>query len=124
MAEETQEQRPAGALAADMLGRSTGVVVFAVGIVLLVMVFVWAYQLFNGIEHYIDTIGAHQVASTAAGHNSSPNPGTVAGSRSLAQVTAIIGLKIAAIFALGYCASLMAGKGVQMVAAHRGKPTE
>lgn len=125
MAEDTQEERPpAGTRAVDAIGGSTGVIVFVVGIVLLALVFVWAYRLFNGIEGYIDTVAPTQVASSAGGENDGPNPGAPARGRTLAQVAAIIGLQIAAIFALGYCASLIATKGIQMAAAHRGKRTE
>ncbi|MFQ6130697.1 MAG: hypothetical protein ACE5R4_01535 [Armatimonadota bacterium] len=125
MAEETHEQQPAaGTPAVDIFGRSTGILVFVVGIALLVLVFFWAYQLFNNIEQHIDTVAPTQVASSSEGSDSPPNPGHAASGRTLAQVAAIIGLKIAAIFALGYCASLVAGKGIQMTAAHRGKRSE
>ncbi len=120
MHDESRDAGRAPGAAADALGRVVGLLVFLAGIVLLVVVFVWAYQLFDRVDEYIDSAAPAQVAQNPnQDGNVAPPPAPAPPSRTLAQVAAIIGLKLLAVFALGYCASLVAGRGAGLVAAHR-----
>ena len=109
---------------ADVLGVSLGLIVFAVGIVMLVSVFTLSYRLFSSIDQQIGQARVTAPAAQGASPSSAPArqpDGSAA--RTLAQVAAQIGLKLAVLFVMGYAASLVATKGAQLLAAHRARPT-
>ena len=125
MADQAKEPPRSAFRGADAFGVSLGLIVFAAGILMLVLVFRWSYGLFDSID---EEIAKAQVAAPPAAsdpEDNSPAPPTSGGpdSPSLAQVAAIIGLRILVLFVMGYAGSLVATKGAQLLAAHRARPT-
>ena len=97
-----RSRRPAD----DRAGKIVGLLVFALGIVLLALVFVWAYSLFAGVAHGIP-----------AGESAQPqNPGI------LVRLGNAV-LRLCFLFVMGYVASLVASKGLQFYGVCRGVKT-
>jgi len=81
----------------DILGRGIGVAVFLLGLGLLIAVFVWTYYLFSG--------AVPQVSPT---HNLAAN------SPSLGESVVWLLIKMGFLFIMGYLASLIATKGIEL----------
>lgn len=93
----------------DVAGKILGLVVFAGGVVLLVLVFLWAYHLFM---NYADAGRMWTQAPSKVNQEPSPSQmGTVLG---------LGALRILLLFPMGYLASLVAAKGLQLFGAARG----
>ncbi len=78
-----------------------GIVVFLAGVVLLVMVFVWTFSLFQA---------AKEIASPASGEPVKSLSGALAGT----------GIQVGLLFVMGYVASLIGSKGLQLYGVCRG----
>ena len=136
-APEGSDRRPR----TDTAGSVVGLLVFLAGIAMIGAVFMWTYRLFDNID---EEIGRTQINSPSPGvRPPSDTPGTGPGGDSgepggtptppsveatprgpgVAQVAAILGLKILALLVLALCGSLVAAKGAQLAGAYRGKPT-
>ena len=83
-----------------VIGMSAGIVVFLAGVVLLILVFVWTFNLFHGAR----------AALTDAS----------AGSSSVTLQVAVMGFRVALLFVMGYVASLIGSKGLQLYGVCRG----
>jgi len=83
----------------DAPGKGVGLVIFAVGIGLMVTVFIWAYHLFNGWAQH-----------------------TSFGGGTLGQQLARGGIRLGLLFVMTYVASLIASKGLQLYGVCRGVP--
>lgn len=81
----------------ETVGMLAGITAFLAGVVMLVLVFGWAFSLFRG---------ARQELSAAAGP--------------VQTVLGEMGLKVALLFVMGYLASLIASKGLQLYGVCRG----
>ena len=138
------EQAPQGSdrrPGTDTAGSVVGLLVFIAGIAMIGAVFIWTYRLFENID---EEIGRTQISSPRPRvQPPSDTPGTGPGGDSgeptgtskpspvqkppeapgVAQVAAILGLKILALLVLALCGSLVAAKGAQLAGAYRGKPT-
>lgn len=87
----------------DILGRVMGGVVFLLGLGLLTAVFVWAYYLFVGAVPQV-----------------SPTHNPTAGSPGLGESVIWLLIKMGFLFIMGYLASLIATKGIELYRASRG----
>jgi hypothetical protein len=103
-----------------------GMVTFVVGVVLLIMVFQWAYTVFQGIDSSFDKVAVTtRVASPGSaarsgGANASLSKPTVVaqpGSHGLLQTVAVTGTKLIGLLILGWIAAMIAARGAGMVAA-------
>ena len=110
---------------ADAFGISLGLIVFAAGILMLILVFRWSYGLFDSIDEEIGKAGVTAAETESDPEAGSTPPAAPADSESptLAQVAAVVGLRILVLFVMGYAGSLVATKGAQLLAAHRARPT-
>jgi hypothetical protein len=142
MATEQPQQRSERRPGVDIVGSVVGLLVFLGGIAMIVAVFMWTYHLFDNID---EEIGRTQVsrppvapaeepkpaASDTSGAAESPQPDKPPArpveakphGPGVAQVAAILGLKILALLILALCGSLVAAKGAQLAGAYRGKAT-
>ena len=84
-------------------GQVIGLVLFALGIIMLVVVFVWAYLLFDA--------AAQALAETKIADPTQP---------SLSQLLGAGGLRVGLLFVMGYASSLLASKGLHLFAISRG----
>ena len=84
-------------------GQAIGLTLFALGIVLLLLVFVWAYQLFDGTARAIGDSKAVEAHQTP-----------------FLQILGAGGLRVAFLFVMGYVSSLLASKGLHLFAISRG----
>lgn len=102
------------------LNQVLGLVVFGVGVLMLALVFIWAYDLYQGIDS--DTFGAREqtqaITVPGAPHPQTVAPGTVAASpdkgRPLVSTLAALGMRLVALLILGWLASLLAGRGAAL----------
>jgi hypothetical protein len=109
---------------ADAVGVSLGLVVFAVGVVMLIGVFRLSSDLFDSIDEEIGRARAPAPATANPGQEpAKPAQPAPTEGPTLAQVGAAIGLKLAVLLVMGYAGSLVATKGAQLLAAHRARPT-
>lgn len=79
-----------------------GIIVFLAGVVLLILVFVWTFSLFRDAKHTVSLASAHPM--------NAPLPTVLAG----------IGFQVALLFVMGYVASLIGSKGLQLYGVCRG----
>ena len=86
----------------ESLGMLSGIIVFLLGVVLLMFVFGWTFTLFQHAKH--------TVSATGAGPGREP----------LGTVIAGIGVQVALLFVMGYVASLIGSKGLQLYGVCRG----
>ncbi|HUT75449.1 MAG TPA: hypothetical protein VM221_11540 [Armatimonadota bacterium] len=82
----------------ETIGMLAGFVVFLAGVVLLILVFAWTFSLFQGAGQTVSRASAPAVAS----------------------VLAVMGFKVALLFVMGYVASLIGSKGLQLYGVCRG----
>lgn len=82
----------------ETIGMLAGITVFLAGVVLLILVFVWTFSMFQG---------AHQTVSRAS-------------ARPIIPVLAVMGFRVALLFVMGYVASLIGSKGLQLYGVCRG----
>ena len=85
----------------ESIGMFAGICVFLAGVVLLILVFVWTFSVFQGTKHAMLTAAAHSPASA------------------LPTVLAGVG-QVLLLFVMGYVASLIATKGLQLYGVCRG----
>lgn len=83
----------------DVWARVVGMVMFLVGLVLLVLDFAWAYGMFSSLAKVSVAKG---LQATAVG---------------------VFGLRVLLLFVMGYLASLIATKGIQLYGVGRGIST-
>jgi len=125
-------KRDTGTSLAVWTATGMGVVTFVVGVVLLIKVFGWAYEVFQGIDASFGkvTVSAPVVAS---GHEAPSKPSAETshrtsgqsvqacpGNRGLLETMAIIGMKLVGLLILGWIAAMLAARGAGMVGASRG----
>lgn len=84
------------------IGMFAGIAVFLAGVVLLILVFGWTYSLFQAAKH--------SVSLTSAKPMQAP----------ITTVLAGVGFQIALLFVMGYVASLIGSKGLQLYGVCRG----
>ncbi len=84
----------------ETIGMLAGISVFLAGVVLLILVFAWTFIQFQGAQ-----------AAISRG---------VAGGASMGSVLAIMGFRVALLFVMGYVASLIGSKGLQLYGVCRG----
>jgi hypothetical protein len=77
------------------IGMLAGIVVFIAGVIMLILVFVWAFALFQGAARVMSGVP-------------------------LSSLLAQMGLKVALLFIMGYVASLIGSKGLQLYGVCRG----
>lgn len=115
---------------ADRRGSAVGLLVFAIGIVMMVMVFWWGYRLLASIDTQIAQVRPAPAVTTPATETPESRsetalpPTVVAQPRpdlTLGQVAATIGLKLLGLAILAYVGALVAAKGAQLARAERGR---
>lgn len=103
-----------------MANQVTGLLIFLVGVGLLVMVFVWAHELYKGVD--APMFGVHpvseqpQVAGTPKAAPLPPGavkaePGTV---RALTPAAMALLAKLLALIVMAWVGALVAGKGIAL----------
>ena len=80
----------------ESLGVFAGIAVFLLGVILLMLVFAWTFNLFQDARHTVSLASAKPMHA--------PLPTVVAG----------IGFQVALLFVMGYIASLIGSKGLQL----------
>ena len=130
MAAEETPQASSRRPGTEIAGSLVGLVVFLAGIAMIGAVFMWTYRLFDNID---EEIGRTQVSSPSPrdqppgtgpeGDDAAPPVQARPQAPGIAQVAAILGLKILALLILALCGSLVAAKGAQLAGAYRSKPT-
>ena len=83
----------------DLPGKAIGLTIFAVGIALMVAVFIWSYHLFSGWARH-----------------------TSFGGGTLGQELTRGGIRLGLLFVMAYVSSLIASKGLQLYGVCRGVP--
>lgn len=92
-----------------------GLVVFAVGIVMVVLVFSWAYAIVESIDeqmlqvHYVPGLTVGTTVNTEA-HVAAAEPG----GPGIGPVAAAISLRLLGLLVLGWLGAMVAGKGAEM----------
>lgn len=100
-----------------------GLIVFALGIIMLGVVFWWGYQFLGSIDTQIAQVRTTPAVTTPAAESTEgdlqltspetvvaqPRPGL-----SLGQVAVMIGLKLVGLIVLAYVSALVAAKGAQL----------
>lgn len=102
------------------LNQVLGLVVFGLGVVMLALVFIWAYDLYQGIDG--STFGARpQTQPITVPGAPSPRtvaPGTVVATpdqgNPLVATLAALGGRLLALLVLGWLAALLAGRGAAL----------
>ncbi len=109
------EQNAAERLSAT--GTAVGLVVFLAGVVMVVMVFVWGYNLFESIDDQM--LSVHYAADLGPQQPAGEQPVAVAnpGGPTLASVGVVLGLKFLALLVLGWLGAMVASKGAEMTGA-------
>jgi len=79
-----------------------GITVFLAGVVLLILVFGWTYSLFQSAKQTVSLASARPI--------NAPLPTVLVG----------IGFQVALLFVMGYVASLIGSKGLQLYGVCRG----
>ncbi|MGC9319964.1 MAG: hypothetical protein ACP5KN_18175 [Armatimonadota bacterium] len=126
----------------DMAGGVIGILVFVAGIAMIIMVFTWVRGVFDGVDEQVQQVrsaraaAAAQEAATSAEREpaeapeaAAPEPGSSSASvvaspnqgPTIADVGVTIALKMLGLLVLGWLGALVASKGAQLAAAHRGK---
>ncbi|MFP3905289.1 MAG: hypothetical protein ACLFWB_13675 [Armatimonadota bacterium] len=97
----------------DFWSRILGILVFVAGIVMLIMVFMWAHDLVVSID--AGMLGVEQVSQAPA--DSAGAEGAVSaspGGNSLVAVGASVVLRFIGLLALGWLGAMVASKGAEM----------
>jgi len=132
--EQTPAKQPGGGI--ETAGKVLGLLVFAAGIAMIVIVFTWVRGVFDGIDEQVH--GTHQayVADLAArqqteeaeqmeeggeGPGSDVVVATPGGGPTLATVGATLALKMVGLLVLGWLGALVAAKGAHLAGAYHGK---
>jgi len=128
-------QRPAdgGAKAFDIVGGVVGLLVFIAGIAMIVLVFTWVRDIFDGVDAQVQEVRSARIqaemaaaAAQAEARNEDAEGGEVVVATpnqgpTIADVGVTVGLKILGLLVLGWLGALVASKGAQLAGAHRGK---
>ena len=128
-------QRPAdgGAKAFDIVGGVVGLLVFIAGIAMIVLVFTWVRDIFDGVDAQVQEVRSARIqaemaaaAAQAEARNEDAEGGEVVvvtpnQGPTIADVGVTVGLKILGLLVLGWLGALVASKGAQLAGAHRGK---
>ncbi len=99
----------------DLMSRILGILVFVAGIVMLIMVFMWAHDLVVSID--AGMLGVEQVSQAPA--DSAGGEGAVSaspGGNSLVAVGVSVVLRFIGLLALGWLGAMVASKGAEMSA--------
>ena len=114
----------------EVLGGVLGLLVFAAGIAMIVLVFSWTYRVFSNLDE--ELTGGSVVVTAPSPPARGPG---AAGGGSSGAVTARprgpglghnalkLALKLLCLLILALCGSLVAAKGAQLAGAYRGKRT-
>lgn len=132
MSAEQRSLSDGGARAFDIAGGVIGLVVFLVGIAMIIMVFGWVRGIFDGVDAEVQKVRAARTAAARAqmeaqdaAATSSDGDATVVATPyegpTVMDVGVTIGLKMLGLLVLGWLGALVAGRGAQLAAAHRGK---
>jgi len=97
-----------------------GLLIFSAGIVLLICVFVWSYQLYQGIDAQLLQVSAVKATPQVAG--APPNtktlpPGALQSNPKGPKLTSIalaLAVKFLALLVMGWIAGLISSKGVSL----------
>ena len=113
-------QEPAGNQPSHAVNQILGLLVFAGGIILLVLVFVWAYHLYLGLDAHLFPVAALSGQPHVAGAPSSAAlpPGTVTATphagTNLWEAGALLVSRLLLLLAMGWIGALIASKGVAL----------
>ncbi|NLO05785.1 MAG: hypothetical protein GX131_08135 [candidate division WS1 bacterium] len=126
----SDEQRSAdgAARAFDIFGGVVGLIVFLVGIAMIIMVFTWVREVFEGVDAQVQEVRTAQAQAAETTVAVQENVGgdevvvaTPYQGPTVVDVGVIVGLKMLGLLVLGWLGALVAAKGAQLSAAHRGK---
>lgn len=132
MADE-QRTSDGGAKAFDIVGGVVGLLVFIAGIAMIVMVFTWVRDIFDGVDAQVQEVRSARIqaemaaaAAQAEAQNEDAEGGDVIVATpnqgpTIADVGVTVGLKMLGLLVLGWLGALVASKGAQLAGAHRGK---
>lgn len=101
-------------------GVAIGLIVFLAGIVMVVLVFMWGYDLLHSLDeqlievHYVSTLGPGQPAESEA-QVAAAEPG----GPSIIQAATTVALKFLGLLVLGWLGAMVAGKGAEMTGVRR-----
>lgn len=136
MSAEQRSLSDGGARAFDIAGGVIGLVVFLVGIAMIIMVFGWVRGIFDGVDAQVQEVRAartaaaraqmeaEEAAATSSDGDAEGDTAVVATpyeGPTVTEVGVTIGLKMLGLLVLGWLGALVAGRGAQLAAAHRGK---
>jgi len=136
---DDQKAYDGGARAFDIVGGVIGLLVFLAGIAMIVLVFTWVRDVFDGVDTQVQQVRAARTQAEMAAAEAAadaqaeaslsgeagagqdavvatPNKGPTIG-----DVGITIGLKMLGLLVLGWLGALVASKGAQLAGAHRGK---
>ena len=105
-----------------------GLLVFVAGIAMIALVFYWTYSLFSGVDQQIAQVKPAPAATSSPSPSASPegakSPKVVVAlprmGPTLTEVSAILLIKLVALFVLGWVASLVAARGAALATGRRG----
>ena len=134
----TNQQAPAmpPGVPVDIVGKVLGLLVFLAGIAMIVLVFTWVHDIFQGIDQqvgaahqaYVADLAARQQASEAeAGADTGESPeepvvvATPGGGPTLPEIAATLALKMLGLLVLGWLGALVAAKGAHLATGYRAK---
>jgi len=137
LSSEQTPATPAGG-GTETLGKVVGLLVFLAGIAMIILVFTWVREVFDGIDQQVHSAHQAHVASLAAQEEEQEQEGQPAGGSgesgasevvtarpgagpTIAEVAATITLKMLGLLILGWLGALVAAKGAHLAAAYRGK---
>lgn len=132
MSAEQRSLSDGGARAFDIAGGVIGLVVFLVGIAMIIMVFGWVRGIFDGVDAEVQKVRAARTAAARAQMEAQEADATASDGDAavvatpyegptVTDVGVTIGLKMLGLLVLGWLGALVAGRGAQLAAAHRGK---
>ncbi len=119
-----------GAKAFDLVGAVIGLLVFLVGIAMIIMVFTWVRGVFENVDNQVEQarearaeMAAAEAEAAEVAEDADEEVVVVApqAGPTIADVGITIGLKMLGLLVLGWLGALVASRGAQLAAAHRGK---
>ena len=131
MTNNAANQQPQTASTEPASIRGIGLVVFMLGILMMVAVFWWGYQLIDGIEAQISQVSPRPAVATPASEavgssspalQSAPVAAQPQSDLTLGQTAAVIGLKLLGLAVLAYIGALVASRGAGLTQVRRPTP--
>lgn len=116
----THDGRPENGTQISPASMAVGLIVFVVGIVMVVLVFSWAYVFVESINEQMFQVryvsaAASEALPSAGGQMATANPN----GPSVVTVAVAVGLRLFGLLVLGWLGAMVAGKGAEMTGVSR-----